>query len=449
MNSERDFDQIARAWLELGPDEAPERTVAAVLRAIETAPQVRKPIRWPLERGFHMQRLPLIAVMAALVGAVIGGALLFSGGGRNGLAPVPSPTATVPSTAPSAVVAEIPAALQYRWIGQPRDIPGVSTTTRTALNFMRSAFGMSGTSWGFASTSMFPSEAALAAPGTIQVWTASPGLAGGCEPGQLGTYAYTLSPGGTQLHVAAVGTDGCAARQVAVVGDWNRVACTNVDSGCWGTLEAGTHQTQYIDPKLDAGEVWAPRLGAIEFTVPDGWANSVDWPNWFALTPQADYATETPEGPATESAIHEVSLFALPAAAVGGRTCNSAAQPAVPRTVDGLIEYVQGITDLVTSDTPTPVTIDGHPGKWINLAVASTDGSICPGESEPGALYLVPADDSDMWHVGIIKGERQRLLLLDLGDGDILAVVIDSADPDRFNELVDQAMPIIESMTFH
>ena len=96
MTSERDFDRIARAWLELGPDAAPERTVTAVLRAIETAPQVRKPIRWPLGRGFHMQRLPLIAVMAALIGAVVGGALVFSGGGRNSVPPVSSPT--IPST---------------------------------------------------------------------------------------------------------------------------------------------------------------------------------------------------------------------------------------------------------------------------------------------------------------------------------------------------------------
>ena len=30
MTDDRDFDRIARAWLELGPDEAPDRVVAAV-----------------------------------------------------------------------------------------------------------------------------------------------------------------------------------------------------------------------------------------------------------------------------------------------------------------------------------------------------------------------------------------------------------------------------------
>ena len=42
MTSERDFDRLAQAWLELGPDEAPDRAVAAVLQAAETTPQVRR-----------------------------------------------------------------------------------------------------------------------------------------------------------------------------------------------------------------------------------------------------------------------------------------------------------------------------------------------------------------------------------------------------------------------
>ena len=50
MTGERDFDRLAQAWLELGPDEAPDRVVAAVLQAAQTTPQARRPIRWPLLR---------------------------------------------------------------------------------------------------------------------------------------------------------------------------------------------------------------------------------------------------------------------------------------------------------------------------------------------------------------------------------------------------------------
>jgi hypothetical protein len=402
-----------------------------------------------------MQRLPLIAVMAALVGAVIGGALVFSGGGRNGLPPVSSPT--IPSAAPaasassaaasSAVSDEIPAALQYRWIGQPRDIPGVGSSTRTALNFRTAAFGMTGTAWGFTPT-MLGSEADMPEPGTINLWTASAGLAGGCQPGDAGKYAYTLSPGGTQLHITAVGTDGCAARQVGVVGDWNRVNCTNTDSGCWGELEAGTHQTQYVDPNVEPGESWEPRLGAVEFTVPDGWANSVDWPTWFALTPQANYATEGPNGH-SDGSLHEVDLYAMPAAAVGGASCDRTLKAGVARTVNGLIGYLQGLPALTTSKTATPITIDGHAGKWLDVSLAPAHTASCPGDSLPGTVMFAPADGSENWTLGLFDQERERLIFLDLGGGDVLVISIDSTDPARFDELVAQATPIIESMTFH
>ncbi len=35
MTDDHDFDRLARAWLELSPDRAPERSVAAVLHAID------------------------------------------------------------------------------------------------------------------------------------------------------------------------------------------------------------------------------------------------------------------------------------------------------------------------------------------------------------------------------------------------------------------------------
>ena len=46
MTANDDFDRIARAWLDLMPDEAPDRAVHAVLQAVETTPQVRRPWRW-------------------------------------------------------------------------------------------------------------------------------------------------------------------------------------------------------------------------------------------------------------------------------------------------------------------------------------------------------------------------------------------------------------------
>jgi hypothetical protein len=97
MTEERDFDRLARAWLDLGPDEAPDRVVAAVLQAAETTPQVRRPLRWPIWRSFEMNRVSQAAGAAAVLVVVIGGGILLSQ--RN--QPATGGPVTSPSVAPS------------------------------------------------------------------------------------------------------------------------------------------------------------------------------------------------------------------------------------------------------------------------------------------------------------------------------------------------------------
>src|SRR5207344_790212 len=85
MTSERDFDRLARAWLDLGPDEAPDRVIAAVLQAAETTPQVRRRIRRPSWRSFDMTRLPVVAGAAAVLVVVIGGGILLTRPGDSAI----------------------------------------------------------------------------------------------------------------------------------------------------------------------------------------------------------------------------------------------------------------------------------------------------------------------------------------------------------------------------
>lgn len=104
MTHERDFDRLARAWLELGPDEAPDRVVAAVLHAAEVTPQVRRPLRWPIWRSFKMNRVSQAAGAAAVLVVVIGGGLLLSQ--RN--QPAIGGPVTSSSVAPGSSVAPTP-----------------------------------------------------------------------------------------------------------------------------------------------------------------------------------------------------------------------------------------------------------------------------------------------------------------------------------------------------
>jgi len=122
MTYERDFDRLAKAWLEPGPDEAPERVVAAVLLAAETTPQVRRPFLRSFRRSFPMNRLLIAAIVAVLV-AVVGGSILLTRGDEPNVGgpnvttaptetpsptPSPSPTATPRPTATPVVDARIP-----------------------------------------------------------------------------------------------------------------------------------------------------------------------------------------------------------------------------------------------------------------------------------------------------------------------------------------------------
>ena len=61
------------------------------------------------------------------------------------------------------------------------------------------------------------------------------------------------------------------------------------------------------------------------------------------------------------------------------------------------------------------------------------------GSGDPGA--------SDDHVIGLVGAEKARLIFVDVG-GQVVLVVVDSSDPARFDDLVSQAMPIVQSFRF-
>jgi hypothetical protein len=449
MTTEREFDRIAKAWLELGPDEAPDRVVAAVLQSVETTPQALRRIGWPTWRSFSMNRLPTFAAVAAAVVVVIGGAILLTRPSQpavGGPTAPPSlssslPPSLAPSAAPSpSVTSAVPTTLQSMWVGPHRTIAGFPANARYR-------FLLSDTSLGFPDDSLahpvFKSDASASAPSELQLTTTDASV--GCQPGDLGRYAWSLSASGSQLTLVTK-ADACPSRSAALAGDWFRVGCKNIASACLGDLgAAGTYSSQYFTPMLGLADQWSPSWGAVTYTVPAGWANSSDWPNSFSLTPSADYASETADGPPT-GAFHEIDLFRAPAATTQNAQCSKALIPTVPKTVDGLIGYVRGLKSIV-STAPVAITVDGHPGKWINIKLAATWKATCPGATGPTANILAFAgSDNNDYELGLSGNEQQRLVFVDLGSGNVMLILVDSVDPARFNQLVADAMPIIGSL---
>ena len=100
MNATRDPDRLLRAWLDLMPDEAPDRAIAAVLQATETARQARalpRVGRWRIP----MNRLALVATAAVVIAALIGGTYLLVGGPSGPVVPTPT-TMTLTAVPPTA-----------------------------------------------------------------------------------------------------------------------------------------------------------------------------------------------------------------------------------------------------------------------------------------------------------------------------------------------------------
>jgi hypothetical protein len=440
MTSERDFDRLAEAWLELGPHEAPDRVVAAVLQAIETTPQERRRIVWPTWRPFPMNRLPVVAAVAAVVVIAIGAGVLLT---RPAQSSVGFPLAS-PSPSPLAAGGLVPPVLQSTWVGPERSIPGLPSRDR--YRFSMSAAGL-----------LFPddlyehpvlvSDATALAANQLQLTTTDSTV--GCQTGDIGRYTWSLSPSGNELTLVST-TDACAGRAAALAGTWFRVACKNADTACLGDLgDPGTYSSQYFTPMLAANTPWHPAWGGLTYTVPAGWANSSDLPNFFSLTPSADYATETSSGP-PDGAYHEIDLYRSPAATAQNADCSKALIAAVPATVDGLIGYLRGLKSLDTTSR-VAITVDGHPAKWIDVKVAPTWSATCPGVvgGAPLANILAYSGSSENdYEIGVSSREEQRLIFVDLGGGKVTLIAVDSVDPTRFAQLVSDAMPIIGSFNF-
>jgi hypothetical protein len=405
-----------------------------------------RPGRWFGVNGF-VGRPAFVAVVVVLV-AVIGGGIFLSQRNQSNIGgPVGSPSAAPPSVAPSAASsssrapgAPLPADLQFSWMGPSRTIEGLGSWTRTQIVFKNGLMYVTGTQVGTYLTSDVDTSA-----GTMRLTLRQDEA--GCHAGDVGDYTWSLAPAKATLTLAA-SSDPCAARTAAFAGTWFRQHCTNTEDGCLGDLDAGVHASQYIVPRRAVGGPWQPTWGAVTYTVPAGWANSQDWPNEFSLTPSADYAKETADGPAI-GAYHEIWLFTHPSANKVTPSCDRSVDTTVKPTVDGLLAWIAK-DPAITATTPTAITIDGHPGKLVDIELRSTWKTTCAGGTggPERAFFAYPsAADNDAWMADISGKERDRVILFDL-DGTTVGIMLDSGDPARFDDLVSQAMPIVQSFKF-
>jgi hypothetical protein len=232
-SQQRDFDRIARAWLELGPNEAPDRPIAAVLQAIETTPQVRRAWRWPTWRSTTMSRITILAVLAGTLAIIVGG-LVLTGGGNQGIpvapvTPTPSPTA---SQRPGQLGAPLPDAVKGGWSAASRGtlMEGTDVTTLmlggSSVDTSAPLFSLD---WPGMPTRRLGSNVVEEEPGVLLFVLSSPGLSG-CEIRSQGRYRWSVSEDGQWLTLDPI-SEACPVRGDILPGTWQRNVAFSYDGG--------------------------------------------------------------------------------------------------------------------------------------------------------------------------------------------------------------------------
>jgi hypothetical protein len=220
-DSERDFDRIARAWLDQGPIEAPERAVAAVLQAIEATPQVRRPFRWPTWRSPTMLRFSLLAIVGAAI-LVTFGALALSGG-APALEPDPAPPSATPSPTPSTgALGPVPDAVKGGWVASSR---GTSVEDPTVTTIVLGGSAVDRWAPEFSidipdDTRQLGSDVVELEPGVLRFGLSNAGDSG-CQMRDIGTYRWSVSADGQWLTLDRI-DDACSVRGDILAGTWQR-----------------------------------------------------------------------------------------------------------------------------------------------------------------------------------------------------------------------------------
>ncbi len=441
---ERPVDRLIRAFL----DDRAETLALNAVSADEMAARLHPIVTRRRGSGlptttFDWARLTRIPIVAAIVAGLLvtGGVLILTGiTDRRVASPTVAPSASWIPSPTAATLAFIPQALQGPWVGGTRsfaDLPSASGTllTFTDRNLAMSPMGPE------QEPAQFLTSASGSADGALRL-----SISSSCDAGAVGDYTWSLSSGGRRLTIRAV-TDACATRLAAITGDWDRVGCKNPQNQCLGDLEPGTYASQNIAPHLKPGGTSSPIYAAVTYTVPHGWANAADFPGSFSLVPSSDYALYSEDGP-PKGGTHEIALYAALAASDQNAECSAAERTDVPRNVDGLIQFI-GSLRSVSSSRPRPITIDGRNGRWVDVRIAPDWTGTCPDETVPTVQLFRHSEGGPFtWNLALRGDARMRLIVLDAGQGDVVLFAVVSDDPDRFDDLAAQSMPIIESFQF-
>ena len=371
MTANREFNDIARAWLDLMPSEAPDRVVDTVLQAVEATPQVR-PSYSTSRRFTTMTRFALAAAAAAAI--AIGALIVYTRPSSNvgpPSGPSPSPSSAVPSA--------LDDALRATWlaIATPNETLG-NGGGPVSLEFSPAGNGVSATNFGPGNG--FASSATPVGPDQIELVLESE--SGICQAGARGTYRWQLSADRSELTLSGVAED-CTKRGIVLQRRWARSL-----------------------------------LGAT--TVGAGVVDSMD-PTFAVTLPDYDYETRTLEDFA-EIATPQGDGFSLmvfknPQPFVDPCSRDEERVPYAPGA-DAFIEHFQ-TTDAFEVGEVTELEIDGH--RALHADVSGRENyERCPGPDQELYQYTPQACQC---HFVVGPGYTDSMYLVEVGADTFLFIV--------------------------
>jgi hypothetical protein len=179
----------------------------------------------------------------------------------------------------------------------------------------------------------------------------------------------------------------------------------------------------------------------VAYTVPTGWANTLDHQPSYWLRPAADYLADPgSDGNGTTSGIY---IWGNVGAALQTDACAERSDPRVRTDAASLAAWMRGLRGLDVRTAP-PTEISGRPAIVLDLSLDRAHARTCPfGPFVPLIASRPDAPDAYMWGIGV--DESIRMALVDLAGGHTVAVLVDGP-ADRRDALIAASEPVLASL---
>ena len=450
MITDRNVTQLVRSWLHEDAHLDASHVLGNALEQVEATAQRRA--GWLGPRFPTMQHMIRFGVAAVVIaGAAFFGYTMLNNVGadatRPSLLPVASPMAQE-SFDPGST---IPAALQHPFLGEPRSVIGMGSNLSVAqLVFNSRSFSfIGGVSDPYLSASGNPaltSTADLTADGLLRLTALHSEAV--CSRGDVGLYEFEFSNDESILTIAPV-DDACTARMEAITGEWQRSACRFYDNWCLGDVGAGSYSSQFFEPRPAGAQ--PPRFGAFQYEVPDGWANSEDYPGSYILMPQSEYATYEPDDCARTACPDAIALFAAPEPAP--LDCSEPPKSTGEYSARDLRAWLESHPGLVVGSHPSSFGLPDGSATMYDVRVADHWTGTCDAQNPfvAAPLFVNPT----RYHLALAPGDALKVIIVDLADESgstpeaaPLLIIIDSRDAANLDRFAREALYVIGSFRF-